>query len=105
MKRHIKNLTEDELYDYFESINEKKYRIKQLYNALYQNKFDSFSEILNFSPLLRTKLTSDFDIYSLSYLDKTIAVDGTQKILFLTNDKNIIETVFLPNAETDGTNT
>ena len=104
MKRHIKNLSEEDLLNYFESFGEKRFRIKQLYHSLYQSKCTDFSEILNFSPQLREKLTTDFEVFSLSFVDKSTSSDGTQKILFSTQDGKYIESVFLPNAEIEGNN-
>ncbi len=96
-KNCIKNLARQEIEEYFASINEEKFRAKQLWNALYKQCVDEFDNILNFPLQLRQKLKNDFEIYSLKPIITNNSADGSRKILYRTNDDNHIETVFLPN--------
>jgi 23S rRNA (adenine2503-C2)-methyltransferase len=105
MKRNIKNLNEEELINFFDSIGEKKYRIKQLYHAIYSKKYQSFEEISNFSIQLQKKLSSEFFINSLLLVDYVEATDGSKKIIFSTCDNEIVETIFLTNAENEDSQT
>ncbi|MCL2040122.1 MAG: 23S rRNA (adenine(2503)-C(2))-methyltransferase RlmN [Bacteroidetes bacterium] len=101
MKKNIKNLSKDELLGYFDKINEKRFRINQLYNAIYVNRITSFEAITNFSNQLKTQLDTDFYIQSLKLKDTMTSSDGSVKFLFETLDNNYIESVFLPNNNTE----
>ena len=102
--RPIKDLTEDELYTFFEKYNEKKFRVKQLNDALYKKKIQAFPEIPNFSPKLIDQLIANFSMYSLK-VEKTFeSVDGSRKILYSTSDNEKIESVFLPNHQNNNKN-
>ena len=100
----IKDLTDDELYTFFEKYNEKKFRVKQLNDALYKKQIQSFTEISNFSPKLIEQLIANFSIHSLE-IEKTFeSIDGSKKMLYSTNDNKKIETVFLPNHQNNNGN-
>jgi 23S rRNA (adenine2503-C2)-methyltransferase len=65
MKIGIKNLLEEDLFKYFEKIGEKKFRVKQLFDAIYSKRVRYFNEITNFSKVLQEQLEKDFYINSL----------------------------------------
>ena len=100
-KISIKNLNLDELSNFFKGIGEKEYRAKQLFNWLYEKNIDSFSSMTNFSKELRTLLDEKFIISPLRLQEHLISkIDGTEKLLFKTNDNNYIESVLLKNEGT-----
>ena len=94
----IKNRTENELLEFFAEINEKKYRAKQLNDALYKKKINAFSEISNFPKQLIVLLEKKFSATSLSTEKILESTDGSKKILYKTSDNQFIETVFLSNS-------
>ncbi|MBN2039953.1 MAG: 23S rRNA (adenine(2503)-C(2))-methyltransferase RlmN [Spirochaetes bacterium] len=98
MKPFVKNLSLEEAEILFESIGEKPYRAKQLFNWLYEKNVTSFDEMTNFSKELRQYLN---DTYLLSALEleksQVSSVDGTQKYLFKTADGKYIESVLIRN--------
>ena len=103
--QYIKDLTTLELDNYFEKIDEKKFRTKQLFNALYQQKINNFNEITTFSSSLKKQLEENFYINSLELETIRESIDGTKKILYsIVNKNEFIETVFLPNNVNDTTN-
>jgi 23S rRNA (adenine2503-C2)-methyltransferase len=95
----IKNLNEEEIYKFFEKINEPKFRAIQLNDAIYKKKISAFEEISNFSPKLIEKLNSNFLINALEVEKVDESADGSKKILYKTFENEKIETVFLPNRE------
>lgn len=101
IKRQIKNLSEDEIYAYFKKIGERKYRCKQLVEALYKRRVTSFADITTFSPSLIQKLNDSFEISSLVVEKVSESVDGSKKFLFRTADGEFIESVFLPNSASE----
>ena len=98
-KISIKNLTENELLEFFNEINEKKFRAKQLFDALYKKRINSFSEITNFPAQLINILDKNFTVNSLTVENIFESNDSSKKILFNTKDNEFVETVFLPNSQ------
>lgn len=97
MKKNIKNLSKEEFLDYFETIGEKRFRVNQLYNAIYVNRITNFEAVTNIPAKLKTQLDIDFHIESLKLKNVMTSTDGSVKFLFETLDNNYIESVFLPN--------
>ena len=63
--RNIYDLTIKELEDYFISINEKKFRAVQVYEALYKRRIKSFDDMTNISKEVREKLKQVFSFYKI----------------------------------------
>ncbi|MCX5657386.1 MAG: 23S rRNA (adenine(2503)-C(2))-methyltransferase RlmN, partial [Candidatus Omnitrophica bacterium] len=97
-KPDIKDIGIEELANYFASINEKPYRVKQLIFWLYQKSVSDFRDMSDLSLDLRKKLESHFSINRLYLVDKKISgLDDTRKFLFKLEDGNLIESVLIPN--------
>ena len=90
----IYNKSFEDLENYFESINEKKYKASQVYEWLYDKRVESFDEFSNVKKDIITKLKEDFEINRLviKQVEKDIEV---QKYLFELNDGNHIEAVLM----------
>ncbi len=99
-KQNIKNFSKNQIEDYFISIYEKKYRVEQLENAIYNQRISDFSQISNFPKILREKIQNDFDLNSLKLVEKKECnidnEDETTKYLFELNDGQKIESVLIP---------
>ena len=86
-------------FSYFEienivlSYGEKKFRAKQLFEALYNYK--SPNEITNLSKDFLKKLQEDYEMCSLRIYKKLQGKDGTIKYLYRLGDGNIIEGVLM----------
>ena len=76
-------------------IGEKKFRATQVFEWLYRKQATSFSEMSNLSLELREKLIKNYDIQTLSLVEKQVAKDGTTKYLFALKDGGLIETVLM----------
>jgi 23S rRNA (adenine2503-C2)-methyltransferase len=101
-KKCIKDLSLQEIEDYFAAHNEKQYRAGQLCNWLYERNVASFTEMTNFSKLLRAQLADTFELSALSLEDRQISkVDGTEKYLFRTHDNHYIEAVLIKREKHD----
>ncbi|MCX7678471.1 MAG: 23S rRNA (adenine(2503)-C(2))-methyltransferase RlmN [Spirochaetes bacterium] len=94
-KKFIKNFTIEDASSYFQSIGEKPYRARQLFNWLYEFNVDSFAAMTNFSKTLRAKLDEDFLISPLTLEERLISADGSEKYLFKTHDGHFIESVLI----------
>jgi 23S rRNA (adenine2503-C2)-methyltransferase len=98
MKQLIKNYNENDLMAWFEKHNERKYRSKQLLNAIYEQQITNFDEITTFPQKLREMMIDNFELNSLTIDDVQRSNDGSIKFLLTTLDDLNIETVFLPNS-------
>ncbi len=95
-KSNIRELSLDEVLRYFESIDEKKYRAKQLWEWLWQKHAQSFDDMSNLSKELRLRLSESFTLPALTTEQIQHSSDGTIKTRFVTVDGHFIEGVLIP---------
>ena len=96
VKQNIRHLGLDELGKYFESIGEKKFRTKQVYEWLWKKNAQGFEDMTDLSKELRQVLAEKFTIPSLKINATQISSDGTIKSRFITADGHMIEGVLIP---------
>lgn len=95
-KKDIKSYTFDELKKEIESIGEKAFRAKQIYEWLHVKLVDSFEEMTNLSKSLREKLEAQYEIPTVSMLECQISKqDETNKFLFRLQDGHVVESVLM----------
>ncbi len=95
-KKNIRHLSLTELEQYFETIAEKKFRAKQVYEWLWQKHAHSFEAMTNLSKEQRTKLNEHFSLPALHTNATQFSEDGTIKSRFKTVDGHMIEGVLIP---------
>lgn len=95
-QRNIRHLTLGELGQYFEETGEKKFRVKQVWEWLWQKHAMSFAEMTNLSKELRQKLGEDFTLPALTVDAVQHSADGTIKSRFRTHDGHLVEGVLIP---------
>jgi len=98
-KPNIRHLSTAELEDYFESIGEKKFRIKQLQEWLWQKHAHQFSDMTNLGKDLRARLENEFSLPALSVDTIQRSEDGTVKTRFKTHEGHLVEGVLIPTEE------
>ena len=91
---NIFNLPFENLENYFESINEKKYRATQLYDYLYKKRTYNLDSMTNISKELRDKISKEFDFSFIEVIKKQVDID-VKKYLFKLKDGNLIESVLM----------
>ncbi|HPJ40704.1 MAG TPA: 23S rRNA (adenine(2503)-C(2))-methyltransferase RlmN [Spirochaetota bacterium] len=102
MKPGIKDYNYEELLEIFTGMGEKEYRVKQLFNWLYEKNIDDFSLMTNFSKELRQTLADKYILSPLTLEDREISsIDATEKFLFRTEDNHFIESVLIKNEMSD----
>lgn len=95
-KNDIRSYTLDELKKEIESIGEKAFRAKQIYEWLHVKLVDSFEEMTNLSKSLREKLEAQYEIPTVKMLERQISKqDGTNKFLFRLQDGHVVESVLM----------
>ena len=93
---NIRHQSQQDLETYFESIGEKKFRIKQVQEWIWQKHAHSFEDMSNLSKELRTKMAADFSLPALRVDATQYSNDGTVKSRFKTFDGHLIEGVLIP---------
>jgi len=93
---NIRHLTLNDLEDYFESIGEKKFRAKQVYEWIWQKGALSFADMTNLSKELRQRLGDNFTLPALTIDTTQFSADGTIKTRFKTWDNHLVEGVLIP---------
>ena len=85
-----------EMQEYMESIGEKKFRAKQVYEWFHKHLALSLDEMNNIPKKLKEKIEQTQDVYGVKPVDCFISkIDGTRKYLFELYDGNIIESVLM----------
>jgi 23S rRNA (adenine2503-C2)-methyltransferase len=96
--QNIRHLSLTELEEYFEELNEKKFRAKQVHEWLWQKHAMSFADMTNISKDLRQKLGETFTLPALTVDATQYSEDGTIKSRFKTHDGHLVEGVLIPTA-------
>ena len=95
-KKDIASYSFEELKTEMESIGEKAFRAKQIYEWLHKKLVDDFSEMSNLSKALREKLDAQYEIRKVEMVTRQISkMDGTNKFLFCLHDGNMVESVLM----------
>lgn len=94
--KDIRLLSLQELTAELQTLGEKPFRAKQIYEWLWAKSAHSFEEMTNLSKELREKLTTHFFIKNLSVADRQVSADRTIKYAFRLHDGKIVEGVLIP---------
>lgn len=97
--KNIRTLSVQDLEQYIESIGDKKFRAKQIYEWLWLQQVQSFEKMTNLSKGLREKLKEDFTLPALQLDVVQNSEDGTIKSRFKTHDGHFIEGVLIPTED------
>ncbi len=92
--QNIYNFSLVDFENYFESINEKKFKAKQLYEWLYRKRVSSFDEMSNLKKEVITSLKENYCFDKLKIITKLSDVD-VHKYLFELSDGKKIEAVLM----------
>lgn len=97
--QNIRDLSKEELQQFFETLGEKKFRTQQVYEWLWQKHAHSFADMTNLSKDLRQKLGEHFTLPALTVDATQYSEDGTIKSRFKTHDGHLVEGVLIPTEE------
>ena len=99
MSTNLLGLDLDALAAFCERLGEKRFRATQLYRWIHQRGASEFSQMTDLAKSLRDKLASCAHIQALPVVSTQRSQDGTVKWLFDVGDGNLIESVFIPEAD------
>ena len=94
-KTSIYGLTFDQLETWLVEHGQKKFRTQQVWNWLYTNRVNDFSEMRNINKDCIELLDEHFALHTMEEEIKQVSNDGTIKFLFKLADGNLIETVLM----------
>ena len=94
--KNIRQLSHTEMEQYFETIHEKPFRSKQVWEWIWQKGARSFADMTNLSKELRQKLSENFTFPSLAIDTIQYSADGTVKSRFKTHEGHLCEGVLIP---------
>jgi 23S rRNA (adenine2503-C2)-methyltransferase len=97
-KRDIRSFNSEEINNIIESLGEKKFRAKQIYDWIWTQGVTSFDAMTNLSVLLREKLKESYYFNTLTLDKSQLSDDGTYKVRYRLHDGHLIETVMIPVA-------
>ncbi|HEX2535049.1 MAG TPA: 23S rRNA (adenine(2503)-C(2))-methyltransferase RlmN [Chitinophagaceae bacterium] len=95
-QKNIRHLSLSELEQYFETLGEKKFRARQVWEWLWTRQVHSFAEMTNLSKELRQKLGDHFTLPALAVDATQHSTDGTLKSRFRTHEGHLCEGVLIP---------
>ncbi len=98
-KKNIRHLSLSELEQYFEARGEKKFRVRQVYEWIWQKHAHQFNDMTNLSKELRQQLADNFSLPALKVDATQYSADGTVKSRFRTFDGHLVEGVLIPTDE------
>ena len=93
MKKDIREITQEELEEFFLENNQQKFRIKQLNEWLWRKGVNSFDQMSSLSKDLRDLLNKKFEFKSAKIDQKFESNDGTIKFSFKLFDDKLVEGV------------
>ncbi len=89
----------DGLAAFCEQLGEKRFRATQLVRWIHQRGATDFEQMTDLAKSLRSKLAGKAHIQALTVLSRHDSADGTIKWLFDVGAGDVIETVFIPEAD------
>ncbi len=93
-------LIQEQLEKITSSIGLKKYRARQLWHALYKDRFSSVDQITTLPDSVRAQLQAAGWVVGLPQIVQTFtSIDGTERYLIATSDGATVETVWMPNGD------
>jgi 23S rRNA (adenine2503-C2)-methyltransferase len=93
---NLYELTQAQLADMLAEWGEPRFRAKQVWSWLYENRVSSFEAMTNLPKTLRTRLEAEATLGALKIMAEQSSSDGTTKRLYTLADGQLIEAVLMP---------
>ncbi len=97
--KNLIGLSKDEFFAEIESIGEKSFRAKQLWQWIYFHGKTDFEQMTNLSKPLREKLSQTYSLSRPKIITEQLSKDKTRKRLLEFDDSQRIETVYIPEED------
>ena len=100
-KTDIKDLTKEQLAEWFKDHDMRPFRATQVFKWLYLQQVDAFDQMTDLGKKTRELLSQNFLSERLVLNQVASSKDGSQKYLFELSDGNLIESVLIPEKDHD----
>ena len=97
--KDLMGMSHDDLELFFSRIDEKPFRATQLMKWTHQHGVTDYAQMTNLSMSLREWLEENTELKLPQIVNEEISSDGTRKWLLRVDEKNAVETVFIPEEE------
>ncbi len=97
----ITGITESELSNFLKEHGQSSFRQKQILDWVWRKRVQTFDEMTNLSPALRSLLAENFRFYQPEVIELTGLKGGTRKFLTKMEDGNLVESVIIPAARAE----
>ncbi len=94
-KKILTGMSLDELVSFTDSIQESKYRAKQIHNWIYLKSVSDIEQMTDISKSTREKMSAISQVTDVKIKNKQVSADGTIKYLIEFADGNCVETVLM----------
>lgn len=98
-KQNLLDLNQQELTEFFKTLREEPYRVKQIMRWIYKYHEFDFDNMLNLSKKLRAQLNTNACIKIPKAVKQTHALDGVIKWVINAGGDNFIETLYIPEKD------
>ena len=89
-----------ELAALMQTLGEKPYRARQVFEALYKQRVHSVEDMTTLAQALRSRLMSEgFSVALPEMVQTAVSVDGTERYLMRMADGETVETVWMPDGD------
>ena len=105
LRPNLLGCTQAEMADLFVALGLPTFRAKQVFNALFARRVESFLSMTELSRPLRETLQQQFDLGRPRIDACQVSVDGTRKYRFVAADGTAFESVYIPEVGGKRTNT
>lgn len=95
-RKDIRNISQEELSQFFKSHNMQSFRSKQVFEWLWKFSCTDFDEMTNLSLDTRQLLKDHFEINQIQIAEEQLSEDGTIKLAFKLHDGYVVEGVLIP---------
>ena len=96
VNQNLMGMPHQDLQQYFSDLGEKSFRATQIMKWTHQHGITDYVQMTNLSKSLRDWLRDNAIIQLPEMLNEEISTDGTRKWLLRVNEKNAVETVYIP---------
>jgi 23S rRNA (adenine2503-C2)-methyltransferase len=98
-QRELLSLSNQQLTDLVESLGLAPYRLRQLLDGLYRQRWPRLADFTTLPAALRQQLAADYSVGQPSIEKKFTSTDGTVRYLFQFADGQSVETVWMPEGD------
>ena len=94
--QNLMGMPHQDLEQFFSVIGEKPFRATQIMKWTHQHGISDYEHMTNLSKSLRDWLSENAQMQMPEMLSEEVSIDGTRKWLLRVDDKNAVETVYIP---------